>query len=191
MGFKKLISDAGFKISGYKLIGPDLPRTPGVILGAPHTSNWDFVAFLGVMWNQGLKIKALVKAEWFRGPAAPIAKALGGIPVDRKHPEKLVDEFSNLIKSGESFHLVIAPKGTRSPRPYWKSGFYRIAMQTGVDITCVSIDSRRKEIEIGPTFTPTGDVKADMEIIRQFYSNKAGVKPKNRSEPRLRMEEQS
>ncbi len=191
MGFKKRVADLLWLLSGYKLIGPDLPRKPGIIIGSPHTSNWDFVAFVGVMWNQELNIKAMVKAEWFKGPAAPIIRAFGGLPVDRERPEKLVDEFSRQIESGDSFHLVVAPKGTRSPRPYWKSGFYRIAKQAGVAITLVSIDSNRKEVEVGPTFYPSDSVKADMDLVREFYRDKAGVKPKNRSEPRLRMEEES
>jgi len=41
---------------------------------------------------------------------------------------------------------------------------------------------------LGPTFTPTGDVLADMNLIRAFYADKAGFTPSRRSEPRLRKE---
>ncbi|MFA9565903.1 MAG: acyl-phosphate glycerol 3-phosphate acyltransferase, partial [Acidimicrobiales bacterium] len=35
---------------------------------------------------------------------------------------------------------------------------------------------------------PTDDVVADMDRIREFYADKQGVKPENRTEPRLREE---
>ena len=42
----------------------------------------------------------------------------------------------------------------------------------------------------GPTFTPTGNVVADMDGVRAFYADKHGIHPELRTEPRLR-EEQS
>lgn len=42
----------------------------------------------------------------------------------------------------------------------------------------------------GPTIRLTGDVPADMDVIRAFYADKAGLVPSRRTEPRLR-EEQS
>jgi hypothetical protein len=35
---------------------------------------------------------------------------------------------------------------------------------------------------------PTGDVAADMDVIRAFYADKGGVKPANKTTPRLREE---
>ena len=40
----------------------------------------------------------------------------------------------------------------------------------------------------GPTFHPSDDVKADMDMIRAFFADKHGIKPKNATEPRLRDE---
>ena len=41
----------------------------------------------------------------------------------------------------------------------------------------------------GPTFRPSGDVRADMDLIRAFYADKQGLRPENRTEPRLREED--
>ncbi len=41
---------------------------------------------------------------------------------------------------------------------------------------------------MGPTFTPSGDLVADMDVVRAFYADKHGFKPENRTEPRLREE---
>jgi len=41
---------------------------------------------------------------------------------------------------------------------------------------------------LGPTIDLTGDVAADMDRIRAFYADKAGVRPERRTVPRLREE---
>lgn len=189
MSIRRHLANLGWKLTRYRLVGERLPRQPGIVLGAPHTSNWDFIAFVGVMWTEQLKLKALVKKSWFVGPIGVLFRALGGVPVDRENPAGTVDYLVQAAKSGDVFQLVIAPKGTRSLRPYWKSGFYRIAMATGLPVTLASIDSNRREVEIGPTLDMTGDVRADMDLIRAFYADKAGVHPELRSEPRLREED--
>ena len=42
---------------------------------------------------------------------------------------------------------------------------------------------------LGPTIELTGDVPADMDRIRAFYADKAGLRPHLRTEPRLRSED--
>ena len=188
MSITRSLANLGWKISRYSFIGEEIPREPGIIVGAPHTSNWDFIAFLGVMWSSQLKLKILVKKSMFVGPLAPILRALGAISIDRDNPGDTVTQLVEQAKSGQPFQLVIAAKGTRSPKPYWKSGFYRIALAADLPVTIVSIDSNRREVEVGPTRKMTGDAKADMDLIRAFYADKAGVHPERRSEPRLREE---
>ena len=36
---------------------------------------------------------------------------------------------------------------------------------------------------------PSGDVRADMDLVRAFYADKQGIRPENRTEPRLREED--
>ena len=75
----------------------------------------------------------------------------------------------------EPFVLGIAAEGTRSRGEYWKSGFYRIAQQTGLPITLAFLDGPSRTVGWGPTFSPTGDVGADMDRIRAFYADKTGL----------------
>jgi hypothetical protein len=42
---------------------------------------------------------------------------------------------------------------------------------------------------LGPTIDLTGDVRADMDVIRAFYADKSGLRPERRTEPRLREED--
>ena len=77
------------------------------------------------------------------------------------------------------------PKGAMN---YWKSGFLRISRDTGLPITLAFFDPPTKTMGFGPTFHPSDDVKADMDMIRAFFADKHGIKPENATEPRLRDE---
>jgi 1-acyl-sn-glycerol-3-phosphate acyltransferase len=83
---------------------------------------------------------------------------------------------------------VVTPEGTRGRAEHWKSGFYRIARDTGLPVTLGYVDRRTMTAGLGPTLRPTGDVVADMDRIRAFYADKSGLRPENRTEPRLREE---
>lgn len=189
MRIRRALADLGWRLSSYRLVGSEPPSEPGIFLGAPHTSNWDFIAFLGVAWHYGMPMRVLIKNSWVRGPAGPLIRAMGGIGVDRSRPSGLVTELVDRAGRDGGLQLVIAPKGTRSPRPYWRSGFYRIALSSGLPVTLAGIDSHRRQVEVGPTLTMTGDVRADMDAIRAFYERFSGVVPARRSEPRLREED--
>ena len=81
----------------------------------------------------------------------------------------------------------MTPEGTRSGDG-WKSGFYRIARATGLPVTLGYVDRTTMTTGLGPTIELTGDIPADMDVIRAFYADKAGFKPARRTEPRLREE---
>lgn len=115
-------------------------------------------------------------------------RALGGIPVDRSDPSRVVSEVVDNVRQGEVFGLVITPDGTRRGHTHWKSGFYRIAWETGMPVTLGYVDRTTMTTGLGPTFELSGDVPADMERIRAFYADKAGLRPDRRVEPRLRDE---
>lgn len=161
----------------------------GILIGAPHTSNWDFVLMLAVTWRAGISAKFLGKHSLFRGPAGPIMRGLGGIPVDRSNPVGIVDDIVAHTKAGERFFLVVTPEGTRGGAAYWKSGFYRMAVEADLPITLGFVDRTTMTAGVGPTFWPSGDVSADMTWIRTFYADKAGFAPTRRVEPRLRAED--
>lgn len=157
------------------------------MLGAPHTSNFDFVLMLGIAWEAGLTIRWLGKKELFRGIAGPIMRALGGIPVDRTRPEGLVAEVIAMARRDPNFTLVVTPEGTRSGT-CWRSGFYRIAYGAGLPVTLGFADGATRSAGLGPTLQLTGDVEVDMGVMRDFYADITGVKPHLRTEPRLQDE---
>ena len=120
---------------------------------------------------------------------APLLRATGGIPLDRSNPGETVRALLEEAGHDERFLLVLAAEGTREKGRYWKSGFYRIAQQTGLPIALGFVDGPSRTVGFGPTFVPTGDVRADMDRVRAFYADKRGVRPALRTEPRLREED--
>lgn len=182
----------GTRLSRWKHVSAELvePGESRILIGAPHTSNWDFIIMLAIAWDMKLTFRWLGKDSLFRGVMGPVMRGLGGIPVDRKRPYGLVE---NLVEQAHStddaFALVVTPEGTRGKGTHWKSGFYRIALQTGFPITLGYVDRTTRTFGLGLTFTPTGDVRQDMDTIREFYRDKAGFHPQSRTEPRLREED--
>jgi len=159
-----------------------------VLVGAPHTSNWDWVLTMLLAWANDIQIKLLVKKEFFVGPLAPILRATGAIAIDRSSPGDTINALMAEAEGDEPFVLGIAAEGTRSRGEYWKSGFYRIAQQTGLPITLAFLDGPSRTVGWGPTFSPTGDVGADMDRIREFYADKTGLRPEGFTPPKLRDE---
>ena len=179
-----------WRLSRWTVVSEPLPaHGAGILIGAPHTSNWDFVHMLAISAEAGISVKYLGKKALFTPPFGWLMRALGGIPVDRSAPQGLVEDLSARVRAGERFYLVITPEGTRSAGTYWKSGFYRIALDTGLPITLGFVDRTTMTAGLGPTFTPSGDVHADMDFIRAFYADKTGHDPARRTEPRLREED--
>jgi len=164
-----------------------VPRT-GVLVGAPHTSNWDFVIMLLIMWRGGVTPRVLVKKELFRGPLGWLLHRLGGLSLDRGNPGAVVRELVREARSGEPFLLILAAEGTREKGEYWKSGFWRIARSASLPIVLAFIDGPTRTAGFGPTITATPDVVADMDKVREFYRDKRGIHPERRTEPRLREE---
>jgi 1-acyl-sn-glycerol-3-phosphate acyltransferase len=160
----------------------------GVLVGAPHTSNWDWVLTMLLAWDNSIQIRLLVKHEFFRGPLGPLLRATGAIALDRANPGATIRSLVAEAAGDEPFVLGIAAEGTRSKGDYWKSGFYRIAQQTGLPITLAFVDGPSRTVGFGPTFVVSGDVRADMDLVRAFYADKRGLRPELASEPRLREE---
>lgn len=190
---KRAIAKAGWKLSGWKHVSTVTPEPgqPTLLIGAPHTSNWDFLFMLGIVWDQGVKIKYLGKDSLFKPPFGFVMRWFGGIPVNRANPYGLVEELIAQTKKDPSFSLVITPEGTRGSGKYWKSGFYRISQQTGMPLTLGFVDKATKTCGLGMTYTLTGDVSKDMNAIRAFYADKGGYRPKLKTEPRLKEEDRN
>lgn len=176
------------RLIGWKIEGEIPPHPKMVLIGAPHTSNWDFPLAMVVAPALGIRIRWLGKHTLFRRPFRWFFRMLGGIPVDRSKAMGVIEQSVAAFEAAETLNLVITPEGTRSKREYWRSGFYRIAEGAGVPIVLVGVDGAARTIVISPDFVPTGDVAADMDRIRSFLTGLGGIKPSLVGPIRLRDE---
>lgn len=189
MGLKKTLASAFIKVSGWQLNIEELPAKV-LVVGAPHTSNWDALYMLAAFWSLGRTPHFLVKDSVIKTPVlGSLVKAVGGIAVERSASHGLVGTLVERIHNADEFVVAITPKGTRSKRDFWKSGFYRIALEAGIPLELGFVDSVTKTFGWSASLQLTGDVKADMEKIRAFYADKRGIRPELTSTPRLRAED--
>src|SRR5699024_4191787 len=128
------------------------------------------------------------KHSLFASWRGPLMRALGGIPVDRSAPSRVVAEVVARAHAGEVFGLVVTPDGTRGPHTHWKSGFHRIARTTGMPVALGYVDRATMTTGLGPTLDLSDDLGADMDRLRAFYADKSGYRPSQPVEPRLREE---
>ena len=168
------------RLAGWRVEGtlPDLPKF--VLIGAPHTSNWDFVLFLGVIFSLRANVRFMGKAELFRFPIGWFFRYCGGVPVDRKKSTGLVEQMVKVSNESEKFILTIAPEGTRHHVQEWKRGFYHIAKSAGIPLVIAVEDGRHKTVRIGQVFHPTEDIEADIKSIQEVFTGVVGIHPRRK-----------
>jgi 1-acyl-sn-glycerol-3-phosphate acyltransferase len=123
---------------------PDIPKA--IVVGGPHTSNWDGV--LGIVSSIALVLNAqfMIKDTLFRGPLGWLLKKLGAIPVDRSKAGGIVAQTVQTLKAHERIIIVMTPEGTRSNADRWKTGFHHIAREAGVPVVLATADYGKKEV---------------------------------------------
>jgi 1-acyl-sn-glycerol-3-phosphate acyltransferase len=168
-----------YRWKGWTLTAGSAAPRRCVILGAPHTSNWDFVFFLGATHKLGIKPSFMGKLSLFRAPLTRFMYDMGGIPIDRRakdrnYVEQVIAEFAK----GGDLALVVAPEGTRGPIKGWRSGFYHVALGAGVPIIPAWVDNATMRGGLGPAIAPCGDYDADLRRIAEFYRSVMPLHPK-------------
>ena len=178
----RLFFGLALRLFGWRVVG-QLPENPKfVVVGAPHTSNWDFVMFLALAFILKGDLRYMGKKELFRPPFTGFFIWCGGVPVDRSKPQGLVEQTVQAIQKADRFQLVITPEGTRSLVGKWKMGFYHIAKQAEIPVVTGYVDSLTKTCGIGPTFTLTDNMEADVAAIKAFFKDKVGINSRLTSE---------
>jgi len=173
------------RLFGWRMVG-QLPNVPKyLIVFAPHTSNWDLPLTLTVAFALRLKIYWLGKHVLFRPPLGWLLRAMGGIPVDRRSRNNAVEQAIRAFDERERLALAITPEGTRKKTAHWKSGFYYIALGAHVPMQLAFLDYRRKAGGFGPLIMPSGNIEADMAVMRDFFSGIVGKHPEQAGDIQL------
>lgn len=183
-----------FYLLGWRVVGTVPPVKKAVVIGAPHTSNWDYLVYLLMACWVGMRPTVLAKHQLFQGLAGifvgPVMRLTGAIPINSSAPLPVVEQVAAMFEWREKMLLLLSPEGRRERTEYWQRGFYYIAMRAHVPIVLVFLDFAGKRAGFGPTLMPTGDVHADMAVIREFYENNAsGLYPHEFGPVRLRAED--
>ena|GEM_PF-439024 len=174
------------KIAGWRIEGALPSNKKFIVIVAPHTSNWDF--FLGL--SLGLYWDAMRKTVWFGkhtlfvGFVGRFLRRLGGIPINRSRPHRVVPETLKAINKRDEMILALAPEGTRRWTDHWKSGFYLIALKSGLPVALAFIDYRGKRIGVGPLVKFTGDQQEDWALLANFYQKEWAKYPEDFSDIR-------
>ena len=170
---KFILRLAGWKVD---ITAPDYAKC--IVSVAPHTTNWDFILGKLAYASVGRKAGFLMKASWFVFPFGPILRAMGGIPVERKHKTvSLTQVVNEKMKAADRMAIAITPEGTRSRVTEWHKGFLHIAHDAGVPILLGVIDGGSKTLIIRRVFIPTGDADNDLRIIKEYYSQFTALYP--------------
>ena len=171
----------------WELIEKTPPEKKYVLIGAPHTSNWDWVFALLVMAGLGVRPRWVGKKSLFRGIMGPIMRGLGGISVVRGARKNFVGQIIDVYNERERLVIALAPEGTRKYVDHWKSGFYHIAQGAQVPVAMGFVNYAERKCGVGGYFTPSGNLDEDIKIMQEFYAGSAkGKFPENQARVRFK-----
>ena len=168
--FTRWLGRSLLRLGGWRMEGafPDIPKL--VLIGAPHSSNWDGFWGLAAKLALGLDIRILGKHQLFWWPLSMLLRRMGIIAVNRSAAQGVTGQAATMIREAGRFWFGLAPEGTRKPVPRFKPGFWKIAHGAGVPVLPAYFDYPRKVIGIGPPFTLGTDMDADIARIQRWYA---------------------
>ncbi len=167
---------------GWRFEFDGLPARQGVFVVYPHTSNWDFPMGLLLKWAMGIEVNFWGKDSLFRFPVfSHWLRWVGGVPLARSNSQGVVEQMVTQMRGkkdrAEYFWLALSPEGTRSFRPGWRSGFYRLAHEAQVPLGLVSFDYGQRVFSCRRFMTLSGDRASDMQVIASAFDGVSGYRP--------------
>lgn len=168
---RRWLGRSALRLMGWRMVGalPDVPKC--VVIAAPHTTNWDFIRGICLVFALSIDAKWIGKQELFRGPVGPVFRWLGGIPVNRQSPQGAVEDAVEAFRRRERLFLAIAPEGTRRRVERWKTGFYRIAEGAGVPIVLGFFDNERRRLGFAGVVEPAGEMATAVAALESRYAS--------------------
>ena len=177
--FTRWLGRAMLALMGWRIVGeiPDVPKA--ILIGAPHTTNWDLPLAIAMRFATGLDYSWMMKAEAFREPFGTLWRKLGGIAIDRKAAKDKAGQVVDWFNTSDRAFLGITPEGTRSKVDTWKTGYLRIAKAADVPVVVVGVDGKNRELVFDRIFPLSGDMDADNTAIRDYVrANYSGWRAK-------------
>lgn len=173
-----------FRVMGWRY-SEDIPANlkSFVMVGGPHTSNWDFIPAMAAATLCRRNCRFVIKHNYTKAPFGFLFKALGAIGVDRElikqgKVSSTTDLMAGLFDEYNELVLMIAPEGTRSPNENWKSGFYYIAKKANVPIVVGAMSYKQKHAYMTHVIdAPNMSLNEVMKEINKIFSEADGKIP--------------
>jgi 1-acyl-sn-glycerol-3-phosphate acyltransferase len=163
------VARLGLRIMRWEFAPSDFPPPRAVILAVPHSTNLDGLLLVLLTRSIGMPGNWMVKDLWVRPPIGWLTRRLGAVGVRRSMANGMVGQMSGRFATNDEFLLLVPPEGTRSRVDYWKSGFYRIALEADVPVVPSYLDYRNRRAGFLPAIALTGEPDVDMDAIRSVY----------------------
>ena len=184
------LARAALRLAGWRLLFAGLPGPRGVAIIYPHTSNWDFVVLVLAKWAIGLPVTFWGKDSLFRWPLfGRWLRWMGGLPVARHVAQGAVGHMVQGMRAAcaqdRFLWLCLAPEGTRRKTAGWRTGFYRLAQQTGVPVGLVVLDYGQRRVGFDSFWQISGDAAADLAIFEIRLADCRGHRPQLAAPVRL------
>ena len=175
---RRVLAAIGLKVTG------ELPNFPKMmVIGAPHTSNWDGVMAIGMALALSIDVRVVAKQALFRWPFAGLLRWMGVIGIDRNAAGGVVGELTQLYNDADQLYICMSPEGTRGGATTWKTGFHRIALAAEVPVLVLVFDWGRGRIDVADWFQPSEDIEADLDRVLSNYHGVLARNPSRLSGP--------
>lgn len=153
---------------GWRFLGqvPPEKRMIGVI--APHTSNMDFILLVFCKYALGIGASYIMKKEAFFWPFKNLFINIGGLPIDRSNPLKVISQVTKAIRDREKMWIVITPEGTRKKVNKYKTGFARMAYAANVPIVIMGFNYKNKTLTFDKSMKVSEKYNEEASDLRDY-----------------------
>ena len=182
-GVSRWLASMLLRLLGWRVVGQPANVPKAVIIGGPHTSNWDGIFTLAAMMQLQLDARVMIKDSAFRWPLGGLLRWLGALPVARNSASDVVGQTVAQFHQHEKMAIIVSPEGTRAGASQWKTGFWRIAKAAGVPVIIATADYRKKEISFVGLLEPGEDMQADMDRVLAWFRDVEPRHPARLSAP--------
>ena len=161
-----------FRRSGWIFTGP-LPKTLKhcVIVVAPHTSRKDFFLAIAVCHLAKFRSDIMVRETYFRFPIKRFLHQLGARPYAHQSDLRLKNWIVKNIRSRPQYSVVLTTRLLSDDMGEFRTLWYDIALETGIPIVPVFIDSKRRHVKIHSHFVPSVSRERDLHFVQQFFQS--------------------
>ena len=168
-----------FNLLGWKVQGDVPTQKKFILVGLPHTSNWDFVLSWLAFTALGLDMKIFAKDFYHTWPLNYVSNFFGVLPVNRRKSTNFVDSVVQMYQEAEELKAAITPEGTRQFSPKLKSGYYYIAKKADIPIIVASPNYGAKAFTFQPARRALATFEEDEQNLIEFCKTQKGKFPEN------------